>query len=142
MPEHRPFPYKYLPKMGVQLGVTFGDPIPPNKIMDALNALRGLKYTSSLPGIAENFIRHSGPQGRSGLGSALPVRGWMEGAIVQAGGELVVEPEGSERRAQMDEIRSEVTAVIQRAVEELGRKVSGNKLDHPLPHQNGDQFVG
>ncbi|KAF8558976.1 acyltransferase-domain-containing protein [Imleria badia] len=123
MPEYRPFPYKYLPKMGIQLGVTFGDPIPPEEIVVALNAaLRRQKRSSSPPGVADNSIR---PPTRSG---------WMEDAIVQAG----VEREGAEQLAQMDKIRSEVTAIIQRAVEELGRKVSGNTLGRPLPRQTGE----
>ncbi|KAG8218352.1 acyltransferase-domain-containing protein, partial [Butyriboletus roseoflavus] len=89
VPEHRPFPHKYLPKMGIQLGVIYGDPIPPDKIIAALNAIR-----------------------------------WMEDAIIQAGGDPIEEREGIGRCTQMDEIRSEVTAIIQRAVEDLGRKVS------------------
>lgn len=136
MPEHRPFPYKYLPKLGIQLGVTFGDPIPTDKIIVALNALRRLKRSSSPPDVVvENPIRHSEPPSRSGPSSALHVRGWMEGAIIQAGGDPIEEREGAERCAQMAEIRSELTDIIQRAVEDLGRKVSGNKLDLPLPHQ-------
>jgi len=133
MPEHRPFPYKYLPKMGIQLGVTFGHPIPPDK---TLNALHKLKRSSSPPGVVKNSLRDSGPPSRS----TLHVRGWMEGAIVQAGGDLP-EREGAGRCAQMDKIRSDVTAIIQRAVEDLGREVSGNTLGLPLPHQSGDHRV-
>lgn len=127
MPEHRPFPYKYLPKMGIQLGVTFGDPIPPDRIIDGLNAVRGL-HICSFPGAVDNSTRHCVPQGRSGCGNT--IRGWVESAIVQAGGEFVMEHEGARRGVQMDEIRCEVTAIIQRAVEELGRRVSGNILGH------------
>ena len=129
MPEHRPFPRKYFPKMGVRLGVTFGDPIRPHKITDVLDALRGLDLTHSLPDIAEKF---DAPSDRSELNSGLPIDGWMRDAIVRACGESVVEREGA-GRARMDAIRSEVTAVIQRAVEDVGRKVSGENLDHRLP---------
>ncbi|KAF9246916.1 acyltransferase-domain-containing protein [Melanogaster broomeanus] len=96
MPERRPFPYKYFPKMGVKLGVTFGDPIPPKQIVAALAAAR-------------------------------------------AGEDLVAELEAAARRRQMDEVRSEVTAIIQRAVEDLGRKVCGDKLDRPVTHPRGDR---
>lgn len=137
MPEHRPFPYKHLPKMGIRLGVTFGDPIPPDKIIVALKDLRGLKH-SSPPGVVENSTRHDGPPSRSGLGSTSHVRGWMEDAFIRAGGDPIEGREGTGRCAQMDSIRSEVTATVQRAVEDLGRKVSGNKLNLPLPHQRGD----
>ncbi|KAI9574989.1 acyltransferase-domain-containing protein [Boletus coccyginus] len=131
MPEHRPFPYKYLPKMGVQLGVTFGDPIPPDKIMVALNALRRPKCTSLFPDVIDTL-------NRSGLCNALHVRGWLEGAHVQAGGSPLVEREGAGPRAQ---IRSEVTAIIQRAVEDLGRTVSGHTLGLPPPHSNEGRRV-
>jgi monolysocardiolipin acyltransferase len=140
MPEHRSFPYKYLPKMGIQLGVTFGHPIPPDEIMVALHALRRVKCSSSPSGVAENSLRHSGPPSRSELCNDLRVRGWMESAIVQAGGDFL-EREGAGQCAQMDKIRSEVTAIIQRAVEDLGRKVSGDTLGLPLPHQSGDHRV-
>ncbi|KAH0839631.1 hypothetical protein J3R83DRAFT_547 [Lanmaoa asiatica] len=116
----------YFPKMGIQLGVTFGDPIPPDEFIVALNTLRRLSRSSSSPGVVENSTRHSGPPSELGLSSAMHARGWMEGAIIQAGGDPAVEREGAGRRAQMDEIRSEVTSIIQRAVEDLGRKVSGN----------------
>ncbi|KAF8138153.1 acyltransferase-domain-containing protein [Boletus edulis] len=134
MPERRSFPYKCFPKLGVRLGVTFGDPIPPEKIMDALNALRRLKRPTSPPGALENSMRHSEPSIRSGLYGTSCVGGWMERAIVRVGGEDLLE--GPERRAQMDEIRSEVTAITQRAVEDLGKKVSGNTLGLTLPHQS------
>lgn len=134
MPEHRPFPYKYLPKMGIQLSVTFGDPIPPDKIIVALNAMRRLKPSYSPPGLVENSTRHNGPPSRSGFSSALHVGGWIKDTIIQTGGDPIEVYEGAGRCAQMDEIRSDVTAIIQQAVEDLGRKVSGSKLDLPLHH--------
>ena len=36
MPEGREFPYKYLPRFGTNLGVAFGDPIPPDLLADAM----------------------------------------------------------------------------------------------------------
>lgn len=32
MPEKRPFPYKYFPRFGTRLTITFGDPIPPAQL--------------------------------------------------------------------------------------------------------------
>ena len=139
MPEHRRFPYKYLPKVGIQLGVTFGDPIPPDEIAIALDAaLRRQKRASSPAGIVGNPTRRSEPPTRPGLCDAPCASGWMADAIVQAGGDALVEREVAEQLVQMDEIRSEVTAIIQRAVEDLGRKVSGNTLGRPLPHRIGE----
>lgn len=37
MPEGRPFPYKYIPRLGAQLSVSFGDPIPPEELMRAIS---------------------------------------------------------------------------------------------------------
>jgi len=52
----------------------------------------------------------------------------------RAGEDLLVEREAAARRRQTDEVRSEVTAIIQRAVEDSGRKVSDDKLNRPLYH--------
>lgn len=37
MPEGRAFPYKYLPRFGAKLSVTFGDPIPPEMLLEAMS---------------------------------------------------------------------------------------------------------
>jgi len=36
MPEDRPFPYSYLPRIGARLGVRFGDPVAANELLEAL----------------------------------------------------------------------------------------------------------
>ena len=36
MPEGRPFPYNYLPRIGASLSVTFGNPIAANELLEAL----------------------------------------------------------------------------------------------------------
>ena len=36
MPEGRPFPYHFMPRIGAHLGVTFGKPIAENEILEAL----------------------------------------------------------------------------------------------------------
>ncbi|KAF9224305.1 hypothetical protein BS17DRAFT_779613 [Gyrodon lividus] len=131
MPEHRPFPYKYFPKMGINLGVTFGDPIPPERIMAALCVLQRRRGSSLPVEIAKNGTRNCEPLSRPGLGDDLRLGGWVGDAAAGAREDLVVEPQAAARRRQMDQVRSEVTAIIQRAVEDLGRKVSGDKLDHP-----------
>ncbi|KIM67796.1 hypothetical protein SCLCIDRAFT_106811 [Scleroderma citrinum Foug A] len=87
MPEGRPSPYKYFPKLGVKLGVAFGDPIPPERISALLDDLRHDKSTQ------------------------------IHNAM---------------HKSQVNCIRSEVTAVIKCAVEDLGRKISGDRLDGPL----------
>ncbi|KZP13038.1 hypothetical protein FIBSPDRAFT_754067 [Athelia psychrophila] len=101
MPEGRAFPWKYIPRLGVKLSVTFGKPLPPEDIQAALRAM----------GREELF----------GVSSPDRVR---EGVTREAiGMNLESEP----RKRQIDHTRSMVTAVVQRAVEELGRCVSVGK---------------
>jgi len=45
MPEGRPFPYKYLPRFGTQISVSFGDPIPLEDLQGALSGREGEKAT-------------------------------------------------------------------------------------------------
>jgi monolysocardiolipin acyltransferase len=102
MPEGRAFPYKYLPKLRVNLSVTFGNPYPAEDILCALQAKSG-------PRLQPEY-------GTGWLTSALP-RELHSDAI----DELPKSPD-------LDKIRSELTAIIQRGVEDLGRRVSGNTL--------------
>jgi len=41
MPEGRPFPYNYLPRIGARLGVTIGAPIVANELLEALRPPTG-----------------------------------------------------------------------------------------------------
>ena len=49
MPEGRPFPYKYLPRLGARLGVTFGNPIAENELLEALHPNASQSITSHEP---------------------------------------------------------------------------------------------
>ncbi|KAH7931351.1 hypothetical protein BV22DRAFT_11832 [Leucogyrophana mollusca] len=132
MPEHRPFPNKYFPRMGVKLGVAFGDPIPAEDIITALNVLRQSRNPSHsnrppIPG-QDTIIQE--PSHGAGLGDEHHLGGWVGDAAARAGGDLAVDPTLAARKQQLDQVRSDVTAIIQRAVEALGRKVSGDMLDN------------
>ncbi|KAI0048162.1 acyltransferase-domain-containing protein [Auriscalpium vulgare] len=94
MPEGRKWPYKYFPRLGTKLSVTFGDPIPPEHVLSALKRETPLPANTSGKWIPPGLVRSD------------------EGA------------EGEENRR----IRVKVTAIIQRAVEALGRQVSGDLL--------------
>lgn len=131
MPEKRPWPYKYFPKFGVNLGVAFGDPISPCKfsVLDALHhnrdtigrACNSLDYSS----IPHRFsdVRDIGKGSCDGIAST-----HNHGTRCIADSTMTV-----------DHIRSEVTAVIQRAVEDWGRIVSGNNLDRPFVRSQPNQ---
>ena len=103
MPEGRTFPYNFVPRLGARLSVTFGEPIRFEDITAALGRL-----TAAPP---DAF------RGEAGGGSNF--------AAPSADGPVDTE---WQRLA-----RSEVTAVIQRAVEALGRTVSGDMLGKSSP---------
>ncbi|KDR83457.1 hypothetical protein GALMADRAFT_109958 [Galerina marginata CBS 339.88] len=86
MPEGRAFPYKYLPRIGARLTVTFGEPVPAHELKKALSLKK--------------------PPRRNGTTKA------------RSGVEQVIAPS----------VRKEVTAVIHRHVEGLGRSISGKLL--------------
>lgn len=89
MPEGRAFPYKYLPRPGTQLSVTFGNPLPLDEIKKAL-------------GMGDDL---SSPESTNRMENEL-------------------NPDDKEKAR----IRAEVTAIIQRAVESLGRSVTRESL--------------
>jgi len=49
MPEGRPFPYNYLPRFGAHLGVTFGNPIAENELLEALRSKSSQCITKRAP---------------------------------------------------------------------------------------------
>ncbi|KAL4082003.1 acyltransferase-domain-containing protein [Scleroderma yunnanense] len=110
MPEGRPSPYKYFPKLGVKLGVAFGHPIPPERFSTLLDAPQHEQSTQTHSSTGSPSIE------------ALHTPTIDEDHLL----------EHTTRWRQADRIRCEVTAIIQRAVEDLGRKISGDKLDGPL----------
>jgi monolysocardiolipin acyltransferase len=127
MPEHRSFPYKYFPKLGIKLGVTFGEPIPAEDIAVALSSLYPESNVSRLhvPRIEEGGVE-------SELGDELHLGGWVGRTVGRAGEQLTPVRDVMKRKQQVDLVRSDVTAIIQQAVEALGRQVSGNHLNKPL----------
>ncbi|KAA1470850.1 hypothetical protein DENSPDRAFT_775253 [Dentipellis sp. KUC8613] len=95
MPEGRKAPWKFLPRVGTQLSVTFGEPIPPEDIRVAL-----------APGV------------RHGEGD---VRSWVTDTGVVPSQGMQARDGGAEEESRR--IRSAVTAVVQRRVEALGSVV-------------------
>ena len=135
MPEGRPFPWKYIPRLGVKLSVTFGEPLPPEDIQAALRAMsrEDVRRQTDLTLAPSKDIIRQGTRTRdqAGLDSDDQLFGVTgtgrvrEGVTREAVGmNLETEP----RKLQIDHTRSMVTAVVQRAVEALGRRVSGDDL--------------
>jgi monolysocardiolipin acyltransferase len=107
MPEGRRFPFKYMPRFGAPLSVTFGDPIPPENIIGALQHRTVLPANTS--GTASSWV--SQPNRPSTVKREL----------------------GNDEESE--DIRIEITEVVQRAVEELGRNVSGQTLGGKVAEQ-------
>lgn len=117
MPEHRSSPYKYFPRLGIQLGVAFGDPISVEEIAAALSAHSHV-----------SLVMQGGVESK--LSDELHPGDCVGRTAVQAGERFAPGWDAMERKRQMDVMRSDLTAIIQRAVEALGRQVSGSLLDN------------
>lgn len=113
MPDGRPFPYKYIPKIGVRLGVTFGQPISADEIRLALDVSRSDRDVDPTA-IADEPENLHGWLGDEAKEKTLPLLSTYNGRSAQ------------EVYASL--IRQKVTAIIQRDVEALGRTVSGDSL--------------
>lgn len=122
MPEGRSWPWKFFPKRGVALSVTFGEPIPADKIRDALWAT-----TAGSPGgVSSTASKHE-------LTIGDPVE--EERSLIKAGrrwlGDIlqhrIHQPGEESKQTRVARLRSEITALLQREVTALGRSVLGRK---------------
>ncbi|KAI0631668.1 acyltransferase-domain-containing protein [Trametes polyzona] len=125
MPEGRPFPYNFFPKPGAALSVTFGEPVPAKDIQDALDSLVLNKQLPEVPSSSHGGLADPARPREEASSGAVAEQGWLgrpvSHAIEGAGGhQLAGDPALAEEIAR---VRSAVTAVIQREVEALGRKV-------------------
>jgi len=113
MPEHRAFPWKYIPRLGVKLSITFGDPLSPENIQAVLRTLSH-----------EDCHRHANAQHLN------TDKGACEGGDpVGRVRERMMHGMGNAFRGrEIDRVRSMVTAVVQQRVESLGKRVSGDTL--------------
>lgn len=116
MPEGRNWPFKFFPKHGVDLSITFGKPIRNEDIKQALKT----SFISPLANdalVSGDTVFDDSVEQRSGM---VTEQGWMgEGTTG------IVRPQDPHSTAlEVERIRSAVTAVIQREVELLGKQVS------------------
>ncbi|KAF9057457.1 hypothetical protein BJ165DRAFT_1333965, partial [Panaeolus papilionaceus] len=115
MPEGRAFPYKYLPRTGVNLSVTFGQPVDPEILKRALlipqdpepSAIHNMGLERTLGG--SNAQEH--------------LQGWSK----------ALDPLDKEGALRTSLIRQRLTAIVHDEVEKLGRSVSGPLLGAPPP---------
>ncbi|KAK2466424.1 hypothetical protein APHAL10511_002066 [Amanita phalloides] len=98
MPEGRPFPYKYMPRLGAHLSITFGDPLAADRTREALNTAYKARRN-------EQFQRGCGHLRRAmGHGHC-----------------------DSDSAYDLNTVRSEITEIIRQTVLALGRKTSGQR---------------
>jgi monolysocardiolipin acyltransferase len=105
MPEGRPFPYKYLPKIGAHLSITFGDPVPAHELLDALSVS---KTNPDVDLASKGLI------------------GWMGEVANLEQGPTIPHEQDSPYNVL---VRGKLTAIIHRNVQTLGRSISGPLLD-------------
>ncbi|PPR02492.1 hypothetical protein CVT24_002041 [Panaeolus cyanescens] len=115
MPEGRPFPYKYLPHMGVDLSVTFGEPIDPELLKRALLIPRDP---------APSTIHNLGLEPTLGGSTTQEhLEGWSKN----------LDPLHDEDALRTSLIRQQLTSIVHDHVQKLGYSVSGPLLGAPPP---------
>ena len=118
MPEGRSFPYKYFPRPGTQLSVTFGDPVPGERIQQALRAL-GKNTQTSFHSLTSD---HKSPTH------------WMANVTQH-------DTAGTSLSSEILQVRAEVTGIVQNTVEALGRSVCGESLSSQGTEWTKNQHV-
>ena len=121
MPEGRSFPWNYIPRLGCKLSITFGEPLLPEEIKAALHVV----------GQEESIPRNNWHSPVTRLSHTNPAIDNLCGADrIERVSEGAKESISCEREEKMkiEHVRSMVTAVIQRGVEALGRRVQGDSL--------------
>ncbi|KAI1789890.1 acyltransferase-domain-containing protein [Ganoderma leucocontextum] len=126
MPEGRSFPYKFLPRAGAALSVTFGQPVPTQEIQDALATTVEKNSVLEAPPDRSGGIPDSSTLQQELRSAPVVGQGWLSNPVQAAGDLPAADAEDAARRAiEVGRVRSAVTAVIQRRVEALGRQVLG-----------------
>ncbi|KAF4619416.1 hypothetical protein D9613_005410 [Agrocybe pediades] len=114
MPEGRTFPYKYLPRLGVKLSVTFGEPVPSEVLQSAL-AVRPVDGDPTA--IAEHDH----------------LRGWVRDTAEYVEKDTDISKGKYPEPVYVSLVRQKVTSILHDHVEALGRSVSGPSLDDMPP---------
>lgn len=122
MPEGRSWPWKYFPRRGIPLSITFGEPIPADKIRSSLWATPIGPPTGVATTAKESELTIGDPveEERS---LAKTECHWLSDVLQHR----FNTPEGVSKQKRIAFLRSEITAVLQREVETLGRTVLGRK---------------
>jgi len=127
MPENRPFPWKFIPRLGVKLSVTFGAPLSPQDIEAVLRKFNHQdrhRHPSESPpqhlkGVCDD---RDADHGEYRLDGVERIREHVTRESIN------MDLENESRKREIDHVRSLITAVVQQSVEAVGRRVSGDTL--------------
>ncbi|RPD56830.1 acyltransferase-domain-containing protein [Lentinus tigrinus ALCF2SS1-7] len=121
MPEGRSAPFKFFPRPGAALSITFGKPVPSQDIQNALSTLvreGRMPEAPTPPSTSGGLADLQRPQEEERSGSVAE-HGWLGASVSQA----LHDDAEPDKAHEVARVRSAVTAVIQREVEALGREV-------------------
>jgi monolysocardiolipin acyltransferase len=121
MPEGRKAPWKFMPRPRQHLSVTFGAPIEPAQLANALAS----HPTPAVPPDDVNLEADQMPAAYRPMAWMAPQ---MSGVAPNEGVEKTRVENGDELATRTRAVRAAVTMVVQDSVEALGRRVSGNML--------------
>lgn len=128
MPEGRSSPWKFFPRPGARLSITFGRPVDNAAIRDALGLAVSHGDVPELPrGTRGGRGDPARPQ-QEAASARISESGWLGEAAAPRAGALAGEgetPPEWRTAVEVARIRSAVTALLQSKVEELGREVMG-----------------
>lgn len=129
MPEGRSAPWKFLPRSRVPLSVTFGKPIDAEEIRESLGTIvRNRQTPEALPSSHGGMSDPRRAQDET-ISMEKARNAWLgEIAIPEQG--AMEELPGRDIAEKMASVRSAVTALLQRKVEELGREVTSKSTSN------------
>ena len=118
MPEGRSGIFKFLPKPGANLSVTFGKPIEADAVRDAL---RSIVRDDDLPDPPRTL--HPNKPKHEATSAKIAETAWLGAAAFSEGKVQLGSAEEGELAMEVRRVRIAVTALMQQHVEALGREV-------------------
>ncbi|KAH9840643.1 acyltransferase-domain-containing protein [Rhodofomes roseus] len=132
MPEGRSAPWKFLPRPGAALSITFGKPVDNAAIRETLNVAVNKGDIPELPQSTHGGRKDPVRPHQEEVSARVSESGWLGGAAsprTKVGSESETTRTAEWRAAEeIARIRSAVTALLQRKVEELGKDVVGKRV--------------
>lgn len=128
MPEGRSSPWKFFPRPGAKLSITFGKPVDNAAIRDSLGLAVSHGDIPELPRGIHGGRRDPVRPQQEEASARVSESGWLGDAAAPRADSLFDEKETTPEwrtAVEVARIRSAVTALLQSKVEELGREVVG-----------------